>query len=82
MTDEKNKNEQLLALERSLREGLSPVAPRQAFVGTLRTRLEDSPIYQKKRRMAATLLTVAGGVVFGLSVFLIARGFMQGPGKA
>lgn len=75
-------NEELLALEKSLKDQLNPVKPDQSFVGCLSKRLEDSPAYRRKRRMAATMLTVAGGLVFGLAIFLIGRGFIHNTEEA
>jgi hypothetical protein len=71
------KNDQLLALERSLRAELLPVKPNQQFIGNLRKRLEVSPIFQQQRRLAISLLTVAIGLVAGLVIFLIGHGFMK-----
>lgn len=77
-----NENENLLKLEQSLRNRLSPVRPDRNFVGNLQQRLEQSPIYQKKRHVAVTLLTVAGGLVIGTAVFLICRELMEGAEKS
>lgn len=76
-----NQNENLLELEQSLRNRLSPVRPNRDFVGSLQKRLEESPIYRKKRQLAVTLLTVAGGLVVGTAVFLIGRGLAEGTEK-
>lgn len=82
MTDMKSENEILLALEKSLRDELHPVQPDQYFVGNLHKRLEDSPAYRRKRQLAVTLLTVAGGLVLGTAIFLIGRGFIENADKA
>ncbi len=71
------KNDQLLALERSLRAELSPVKPSQHFIGNLGQRLEVSPIYQQQRRLAISLLSIAIGLVAGLVIFLIGHGFIR-----
>lgn len=78
MKDILSNNEDLLALEQSLKAGLYPVSPDQKFVGNLRTRLEDSPIIQQQRETAYFLLSIAGGLLVGLMVFLIGRGFLRG----
>lgn len=78
MKDRQFTNADLLALERSLKSRLNPVQPDQGFVGNLRSRLEDSPIYQQQRETAYLLLSVASGLLVGLVVFLIGRGIMHG----
>jgi len=82
MTKTKSANERLLALEKSLKTKLHPVVPDRQFVGHLRERLEDSTIYQKKKKLAATLLSIAAGLTIGLVVFLIGVGFLQEAKKA
>jgi hypothetical protein len=77
MTEYTIKNDQLLALERSLQTELSPVKPNQQFIGNLRQRLEDSPVYQQQKRLAISLLTIAVGLVTGLAIFLIGHGFVK-----
>jgi len=77
MTKRDSANEALLALEQSLRAQLNPVAPNQQFVGRLRQRLEDSPTYRQQRRLAVQMLTIAVGLVVGLTIFLIGRGFIR-----
>lgn len=74
-------NAKLLALENKLKQDLHPVEPNQRFIQKLRTRLEDSPILMRQQRVAATLLTVAGGLLIGLAVFLIGRGFLRQTGQ-
>jgi hypothetical protein len=75
-------NESLLALEDSLKRRLHPVTPNRQFVHGLRRRLEESNRLNRQRRTAATLLTIAGGLLIGLAIFLIGRGFLSGSGKA
>jgi len=77
MTEMINQNENLLELEQSLRNRLYPISPDRDFVGSLHKRLEESPIFRKKRQLALTLLTVAGGRVVGTAVFLIGRGLVE-----
>lgn len=77
-----NEDDNLLELEQSLRTMLSPVRPDRDFVGNLQQRLEQSPIFQKKRHLAVTLLTVAGGLVIGTAVFLIGRELIEGTRKS
>lgn len=77
MTKRDSADEALLALEQSLRSQLNYVKPDQQFVGRLRQRLEDSPTYRQQRRLAVQMLTVAVGLVVGLVIFLIGRGFIQ-----
>jgi len=75
-------NEKLLALEKSLKLKLQPVMPDQQFVGRLREHLEDSQTFQKQRKLAATFLSVAAGLLVSLVIFLIGRGFFQDVKKA
>lgn len=71
-------NQDLLALEQSLKARLSPVKPDQNFVGNLRSRLEDSPIYQQQRETAYFLLSIASGLLVGSLIFLIGKGIIYG----
>lgn len=77
MKDMQPNNDELIALEKSLRLGLHPVKPDQDFVGNLRSRLENSPVYQQQRETAYSLLTVAVGLLVGLIIFLVGKGFLQ-----
>lgn len=77
MTSRDSANEALLSLEQSLRLQLNPVQPDQQFVGRLRQRLEDSPTYRQQKRLAMKMLTIAVGLVAGLAIFLIGRGFIH-----
>lgn len=70
-------NDDLLALERSLKSKMHPIEPDQQFVGNLRVRLEDPSRYQQPRKAAYSFLTIAGGLLFGLIVFLIGREILQ-----
>jgi hypothetical protein len=67
----------LTNLEQSLKSQLFPIAPDQDFVGTLQRQLQESPTYQQRRLKAATLLTIAGGLVIGLTIFLIGKQFLN-----
>jgi hypothetical protein len=71
-------NQDLLDLEQSLKARLSPVKPDQNFVGNLRSRLEDSPIYQQQRETAYFLLSIASGLLVGSLIFLIGKGIIYG----
>jgi hypothetical protein len=75
-------NESLIALENTLKKKLYPVQPNQHFVQKLRTRLEKSNILDRQQRTAATYLTIAGGLLIGLAIFLIGRGFLRKPNEA
>ena len=77
MADGMAYGDQLSQIERSLRTKLEPVVPNEQFIGGLRQRLEDSPIYQKQRRLAASLLSIAFGLVVGLIIFLLGRGLVS-----
>lgn len=81
MTNMRNENETLLKLERSLRDRLNPVRPDHKFIGSLQKKLQESPLLRKKRHLAVTLLTIAGGLVVGTAVFLIGRGLIAGSEK-
>ena len=70
-------NDDLLALERSLKSKLHPVKPDQQFVGNLRMRLEEISAYPQPQKTAFTLLSVAGGLLIGLIVFLIGKVILQ-----
>lgn len=78
MSEKVSTNEELLAIEEALRTRLNPVRPNQKFVSNLRQRLVESPAYQQRQQKAAKLLTVAGGLMFGLVVFLIGRRLIEG----
>jgi hypothetical protein len=71
-------NDDLLVLEQALRAKLHPITPNQDFVGNLRGQLESSPIYQRQQDTAHLFLTLAGGLLVGLTVFLVGRGIFQG----
>ncbi|MCB2202867.1 hypothetical protein KQH56_02555 [bacterium] len=75
-------NEQLLALEKALRTRLSPVHPSQQFVGSLRQRLEDSPIDPQRKWLAMLLLAIAGGLAVGLVIFLVGKSLNQSGDEA
>jgi hypothetical protein len=51
-------------------------------VGNLRSRLENSPIFLKQRRTAYIFITTAGGLLFGLIIFLIGKELLQGSREA
>lgn len=70
-------NDDLLVLEQALRARLHPITPNQDFVGNLRRQLENSPIYQRQQKTAHVFLTIAGGLLVGLAVFLVGRGIFQ-----
>jgi len=78
MKDQQNLSQDLLALEQSLKTRLIPVQPDQHFVGNLRSRLEDSPIYQQQRETAYFLLSIASGLLVGSMIFLIGKGIIYG----
>ena len=77
-----SQNESLLALEDSLKNQLHPIQPNRQFVKKLSTRLENSNLLNRQRRTAATLLTIAVGLLVGLVIFLIGRGFLSESGEA
>lgn len=70
-------NDSLIDLERQLRARMNPVQPDRQFVGALLQRLERSPMTPQRQRTAATLLSIAGGLVVGLAIFLIGRRFVE-----
>ncbi len=82
MRQKKLQNESLLDLENSLKNKFHPVQPNQQFVRQLRIRLEESPILYRRRRTAATLLTIAGGLLVGLAIFLIGTRFLRQSSEA
>ncbi|QRN83533.1 hypothetical protein JR338_01910 [Chloroflexota bacterium] len=73
---------QLNKIEQTLRTKLAPIAPNDQFIGTLRNRLEGSTIYEKQHRLAVSMLSIAVGLVVGLVVFLVGRGFVNDGEKA
>lgn len=77
-----SQNESLIALENALKHKLHPVQPNQHFVQKLRSSLEQSNILDRQKRTAATFLTIAGGLLIGLVIFLIGRGFLRKPSEA
>jgi hypothetical protein len=82
MAEKMNTENQLYQIEKSLKAKLAPVEPNEQFIGTLRRRLEDSPAYQQKRRLAASFLTVALGLTVGLTVFLIGKSLVNEAEKS
>jgi len=82
MKNNVSSNEYLLALEKSLKSKLHPIAPDQKFVWSLRERLEDLPTFRKQQTIAVTLLSVAAGLVVGLGIFLIGREFLHEADEA
>jgi hypothetical protein len=81
MTDNVLSNRDLLDLEKALREKLRPVTPDQKFIGSLRRQLEQTSEQDQERRLAASFLTIAGGLIMGLIIFLIGRIFMHDSGE-
>ncbi len=77
MENDKVMESRLKTLEKSLKSQLFPVAPDQDFVGTLHRRLQESPTYQQRRLKAATFLMIAGGLVIGLTIFLVGKQFLR-----
>ncbi len=82
MTGRKTSDEALLALENALKTKLKAVKPDQNFVGNLHIRLESSPVYRQQRRRAATLLSIAAGLLVGLAIFLVGRAFIEEVNEA
>jgi len=77
MNEYPSADDDLIALETALKSRFHPIKPDQQFVGNLRNRLESSPMIQKQRRTAYVLITTAGGLLFGLIIFLIGKGLFQ-----
>jgi hypothetical protein len=77
MKEIKSVNDDLLIVEEALRAKFHPITPNQDFVGNLRGQLESSTIYQRQRDTAHVFLTIAGGLLVGLVVFLVGRGIFQ-----
>jgi hypothetical protein len=73
MTEANFSNTTLLDIEQALKEKLFPVKPDNNFIGQLRERLENSPVYRQPRRVAMQLLTTAAGLFAGLVIFLIGK---------
>ena len=82
MKDHLSVSDELLAIERILTNRFHPIKPDQRFVGNLRSRLENSPIFLKQRRTAYIFITTAGGLLFGLIIFLIGKELLQGSSEA
>ena len=76
MTNHVSSNESLLALEKKLRHRLHPVNPDHVFVSDLRQKLEHSSLWERQKRTAFSMLTVAIGLLVGLIIFLIGRHFV------
>ncbi|NLN70757.1 MAG: hypothetical protein GX142_08275 [Chloroflexi bacterium] len=75
-------NQELLALERTLKSRFHPVKPDQQFVGNLRSRLENTPFSRKRQRLGYVYIITAGGLLIGLTIFLIGKGLFQGSEEA
>lgn len=82
MSEPKTQTQELLNLERSLKTRLYPVKPDQEFVGDLQQRLTQSPVYDRQHRLAATLMTIAAGLMTGLVIFFLGRGFLNQTGNS
>ncbi|HOE70738.1 MAG TPA: hypothetical protein PKZ33_06685 [Brevefilum sp.] len=82
MKDHPSASDELLALERILKSRFHPIKPDQRFVGNLRSRLENSPRYSKQHKTAYIFITTAGGLLFGLIIFLIGKELIQGSREA
>jgi hypothetical protein len=78
MKEIQSANDDLFVIEQALRAKLHPIKPNQDFVGNLRGQLESSSIYQCQQETAHMFLTIAGGLVVGMVVFLVGRGIFQG----
>ena len=76
MNESDTLNESLLILEEKLKAKLNPVEPSRNFVVNLRKALEESDVAQQQRRTAASLLTIALGLIVGLAIFLIGKKFL------
>jgi len=68
----------LKALENSLRANLHPIEPDQKFIRELAHDLADASIHYRQKRISQALLLITGGLVIGLLIFWIGRGFMEG----
>ena len=77
MPPDHTQNSTLIELERTLKQELHAIEPNQLFISKLRTHLEESAIPDHQRRIAGTLLTIAGGLFAGLVIFLIGKGFLR-----
>ncbi len=69
----------LIDFENTLKSTLIPIKPDHSFVGSLQSRLQESTILYKQERLAYILLAIAGGLLTGLVIFLIGRGFLGKP---
>ena len=67
----------LLHLEQYLRSRMKPVQPDQKFIGALRNQLEQAATQSQTHRLAAMFLTIAGGLLLGLVIYLIGRRFIR-----
>jgi hypothetical protein len=76
MTNHVSSNESLLALENKLKHRLHPVSPDDVFVSDLRQKLEHSSLWERQKRAALSMLTIAFGLLVGLIIFLIGRHFV------
>lgn len=63
----------LLTLEQRLRSKMHPVQPDKKFIGALRSQLEQASTQSREHRLAASFLTIAGGLMLGLIIYLIGR---------
>lgn len=67
----------LRQLEQSLKTDLRPVQPDRRFVGQLRDRLVESPVYRRQHQLALKLLTIAIGLIIGLLTFLLGKRILE-----
>jgi len=80
--DREISNQELLALEQSLKAKLGPVVPDAGFIGNLQRRLEESPLMQRQRKLATSLLMTASGLLVGVVIFLIGRKYLHGESNS
>lgn len=66
-------NEDLLMLERSLKRSLHPIDPDHKFIGSLRTALKEEANQDRSHRIAFSFLTIAAGLIAGLTIILIGQ---------
>ena len=72
----------LFDLEKKLKSTLLPIKPSENFVGNLHSRLNESTIFHKQERMAFTLLTIEGGLLTGLIIFLLGKWLINKPAES
>jgi len=69
-------------IENKLLDSLPRILPRPEFVDKLKSRLAESPIFQRRRESGARLVVVLIGLLIGFLLYIVGRSlFMKSSRK-